>query len=807
MNKAESPFIAFLFFAAIMLVMPVAHAASGAAMRSPETSSLFRRHVDGGSGVVSYVLEPGRLAHNQQSVYFTAKSMTDDGRFLLFDVSDDEFAVKDGKRAKVKKNMAMIDFLTDTASVLEGVGWLIPFLDVREDKLYYIKRNPDRICRRDLLVDPFREIKVCDIPKEEILDGGRTIGYYATHITLTADRSRAFLDMRVDDRFVQGMLLLATGKFEKWSEVDHIIDHGAVNPVDDKLALGAWEVDWTDSKGKTHLIPKPTKENPGVVYPRLNLFRPGMAPEIVPAQISNYATHENWAEDGKGFYYCCGAGVVYHDLASGRQTVIAPMSAGHATMTGDNLYVVFDAPDYTRTDAWYRGCPWTVTFWNRRTSRWVRIHSGIPALCPKDNQSYLHPDPHPQFVMNGKYVVCTLNEPGRMNLSVTPTDQLVARTTPDPVRDAFGAWPKGCGPKEVGARIVKQFLSTDPEGYQAKGFAGHKYGEGGYVAYSVASLWVNALEYARLTDDPGLQGRLEQMLHPFYPGGAKQDKVAKPRHVDFSVFGAVPLEVAVLSGDERAREMGLRYADDQWEPPRPDDLDNYPAWLRSHYVPAEKQMEYLKNGYSGQTRLWIDDMYMINLLQSQAYRATGDRKYIDRAAKEMCLYLDRLQLGNGLFNHAADVPFRWGRGNGWMAAGMPMILQYMEPQDAHYGKILAGYRKMMETLLKLQRPDGLWGQLVDDPESWAETSGTAMFAYSFIMGVKHGWLDAARYAPAARKAYLAVCGRMDALGNVADVCCGTGAKNDRQYYLDRQKINGDPHGQAPMLWCVNLLLH
>ena len=108
MNKAESPFIAFLFFAAIMLVMPVAHAASGAAMRSPETSSLFRRHVDGGSGVVSYVLEPGRLAHNQQSVYFTAKSMTDDGRFLLFDVSDDEFAVKDGKRAKVKKNMALV---------------------------------------------------------------------------------------------------------------------------------------------------------------------------------------------------------------------------------------------------------------------------------------------------------------------------------------------------------------------------------------------------------------------------------------------------------------------------------------------------------------------------------------------------------------------------------------------------------------------------------------------------------------------------------------------------------------------------
>ena len=413
---------------ALVMLMP---AVVSAEMLSPETSSLFRRHVDSESGVVSYVLELGRFAHNQQSFYFTAKSMTDDGRFLLFYVAGDEFAVKDGKRAKVSKKIAMIDFLTDRVSVLKDMPPQIPFLDVCEDKLYYINRNPDRICRRDLLVDPFREIKICDIPRKEILEGGRSIGYYATHLTLTADRSRAFLDMRVDDRFVQGMLVLATGRFEKWSEVDHVINHGAVNPVNDKLALGAWEVDWTDSKGLSHPIPKPTKESPNVIYPRLNLFRPGVAPEMVPPQINNYATHENWAEDGKGFYYCCSRGVVYHDLASGKQSVIAPMSAGHATMTGDNLYVVFDAPDYTRTDAWYRGCPWMVTFWNRRTSRWVRIHTHIPALCPKDNQSYLHPDPHPQFVMNGRYVVCTLNEPGRMNLSVTPTDQLITRTTPD----------------------------------------------------------------------------------------------------------------------------------------------------------------------------------------------------------------------------------------------------------------------------------------------------------------------------------------------------------------------------------------
>ena len=371
----------------------------------------------------------------------------------------------------------------------------------------------------------------------------------------------------------------------------------------------------------------------------------------------------------------------------------------------------------------------------------------------------------------------------------------------------FISWPGNLDPKAVGARVVAQFMSTEPEAYAAKGFdAGYPYGGGTYVCYSVVSLWVNALAYSEIVGDGVLQAGLVDRFRPFLPGGRKQDKVTRARHVDFNVFGAVPLEVAILTCDKAARDMGLRYADNQWEPPKADDLVDFPKGLRDHYVEPGRQLAYLKDGYSGQTRLWIDDMYMINLLQTQAYRVTCEKKYIDRAAREMVLYLDRLQLENGLFNHAADVPYRWGRGNGWMAAGMPMILQYLKPGDEHYGRILAGYRKMMATLLSYQRANGLWGQLVDVPESWDETSGTLMFAYGFIMGCRHGWLDVGTYAPAARRAYIAVASRLDEHANVPDVCCGTGAKNDRQYYFDRRKINGDPHGQAPLLWCVNAML-
>ena len=135
-----------------------------------------------------------------------------------------------------------------------------------------------------------------------------------------------------------------------------------------------------------------------------------------------------------------------------------------------------------------------------------------------------------------------------------------------------------------------------------------------------------------------------------------------------------------------------------------------------------------------------------------------------------------------------------------------MILQFLPKDDPLRPRILDGYRRMMATLRAHQREDGLWTQLVDDPESWPETSGTAMFAYAYLVGVRCGWLDRDTYLPRALKAWRALVRRRDERGNLHDVCIGTGARDDRRYYLERGRITGDPHGHAAMLWVVNELL-
>jgi rhamnogalacturonyl hydrolase YesR len=227
--------------------------------------------------------------------------------------------------------------------------------------------------------------------------------------------------------------------------------------------------------------------------------------------------------------------------------------------------------------------------------------------------------------------------------------------------------------------------------------------------------------------------------------------------------------------------MGLTFADAQWDNPLPD-------------------------GLTRQTRWWIDDMYMITALQLAAWRATGDEKYRERAALEMAAYLRKLQQPNGLFYHAPDVKHFWGRGDGWVAVGMADMLSALPAKHRLRKPILVAYRKMMATLLAHQADTGMWRQLIDNPQSWPETSATAMFTYAYVTGVKNGWLDEAMYGPAARKAWIALVGYLTEEGLLREVCVGTGKRDSVQYYLDRPRAVGDTHGQAPMMWTATALL-
>ena len=333
----------------------------------------------------------------------------------------------------------------------------------------------------------------------------------------------------------------------------------------------------------------------------------------------------------------------------------------------------------------------------------------------------------------------------------------------------FTNWPAGTSPEEIGKKIVKDMLPrwipTRPG-----------------VHYAEDSTWYSALEFAKLTHDQAMTDALVKRFDPWQTEEGQQKLISWRPHVDHNIFGIVPLELYIRTQDPKYLALGKKLADFQWEKPTPE-------------------------GLSGETRFWIDDMYMITILQIQAYRATGDKVYLDRAALEMVAYLDKLQKPNGLFYHGPEFPFFWGRGNGWVAGGMAELLSELPKKHPQRARILQGYLLMMASLLKYQDADGVWHQLIDHPESYQESSSTAMFTFAMITGVKQGWLKRKPYAQAARKGWLGLNKLfIDQDGLVDKVCVGTGQTNSLDFYLNRPTQKGNPHGQAPVLWCVNALL-
>lgn len=346
----------------------------------------------------------------------------------------------------------------------------------------------------------------------------------------------------------------------------------------------------------------------------------------------------------------------------------------------------------------------------------------------------------------------------------------------------FSNWPAGTSPAEVGQRVAENFLprkyryETNPQ----KAHLG--------VIYPEVITWYGSLTVAHLSGATNLTTQLIQKFEPFHGEAARH--INPSAHVDYRVFGIVPLEIYLQTGDERARKLGIKFADAQWEKTTSD-------------------------GVTAEARYWIDDMYMIPAIQVQAYRATQEMKYLDRAAVAMVAYLDKLQQPNGLFFHGQSAPFYWGRGNGWMAAGVAELLRSLPASHPHHARIMKGYRQMMAALLQYQDDSGLWNQLIDKADSWPESSGSAMFTFAFVTGVKAGWLDANTYGPAARRAWLGLVKQLDANANLGEVCVGTD-KADRvvgpsleaqlKFYNERPRVAGDLHGQAPLLWTASALM-
>lgn len=229
---------------------------------------------------------------------------------------------------------------------------------------------------------------------------------------------------------------------------------------------------------------------------------------------------------------------------------------------------------------------------------------------------------------------------------------------------------------------------------------------------------------------------------------------------------------------------------------------------------------------------WSDALFMSPPVFVKLAAYTGDRRYLefmDREYKLTCDYLfDREE---GLFfrdSRYFTIPAAngkkmfWSRGNGWVIAGLPLILQDLPadwPSRPFYVDLL---QRLAASLKKCQSPDGSWHASLLDPEEppLREMSGTLFIMYGMMWGVDQGYLDAEEYLPVIRRAWKAACDAVNgegALGWVQPIADKPGhysAEDTEVYgagaYLMagtelRKYVIGRDHPQKKTVTVTNLL--
>jgi len=101
-------------------------------------------------------------------------------------------------------------------------------------------------------------------------------------------------------------------------------------------------------------------------------------------------------------------------------------------------------------------------------------------------------------------------------------------------------------------------------------------------------------------------------------------------------------------------------------------------------------------------------MYMVGMLQIQAYRATKQIKYADRAAISGCGLLEKT---SAIERPVLSRPgFSLSLGT-WKRMGRSVdaeLLKSLPPDHKLRPEIMAGYKKMLSSLLKYQSDNGMW---------------------------------------------------------------------------------------------------
>lgn len=274
-----------------------------------------------------------------------------------------------------------------------------------------------------------------------------------------------------------------------------------------------------------------------------------------------------------------------------------------------------------------------------------------------------------------------------------------------------------------------------------------------------AAFYVGLTHWAETVDGKDLVNQIAAMAEDSgYQLGAR------PLHADDHAIGQIYLWLYERTGDRVAYEPTQAQFD---------------AILADPPTNSLEMIRVDEPGYEGGCHkrwCWADALFMAPRTWLKLSNATGDLRYFEYGDSEYWATADYLFSDEyGLFFRDSRYfetksdngnPVFWSRGNGWVFAALPLIIDDLPDGHPSRARYLDLYTKMAKSLVKIQNPNGYWpASLMDaDKVKTRETSGTGFITFGLAWGVNNGNLGDQATIDAVKKGWAALVAAVDADG-------------------------------------------
>ncbi len=270
--------------------------------------------------------------------------------------------------------------------------------------------------------------------------------------------------------------------------------------------------------------------------------------------------------------------------------------------------------------------------------------------------------------------------------------------------------------------------------------------------WTAGALFAGMVEWAKIAKDSTYFNYLKQ----------KGDEIAWAQLID-------PNPYRKYHGDDYATgqmfvEMYRIFEDKKMLTP----LERYFNYMLQNPSTRSLEFETIDNQWPTERWSWCDALFMSPTVFAKMANVLDRKEYLEFMDKEYHATYEYLyNKEENLFyrdsryfdqKEANGKPIFWGRGNGWVLAGLPTIIEEV-PADWKGKKFYEDlFVEMAKKIASIQGKDGYWRASLLDPESYPnpESSCTGFYTYAIAWGINNGYLKKKKYMPIVEKGWKAL---------------------------------------------------